>query len=164
MWSKPDMDFAVDACLSACGGVCRAAGEYFSVKFPNSILARDDVHINELELLAITLGLKLWAGKVQGKRCLVFTDNTTSAILLASGYARNKFSQQCMREICFVCAQNDVMVRGIHIAGARNRLPDYLSRRFLDHRFMTRFEHATKGLNLREVPVLPVHFDFSCPW
>ncbi len=162
-WSQPDVDFAVDACLSGSGGFNKRTGDYFHTEFPPSV-AEKMLAINELELLTIVVALKAWAPLCNKKRVMIFTDNETSAILLKTGAARNRFSQACLREICYLCAKNHMILRGTHISGASNRAPDFLSRWHLDKVYRSKFRALVKGVKVREIQVTPEMFEFSAPW
>lgn len=124
-WSNPDAVLATDSCLVGCGGVTES--QFFHSTFPEAI-ARQGLHINALELLTLTVALKLWGSTLIGKRILVFCDNMASVQVLNSGASRDLFSQACLREVCWFAARYQFEVRGKHLPGVSNRLPDLLSR------------------------------------
>ena len=124
-WSSPDSIFSVDACLTGCGGTCGTG--FFHSGFPQFILDLK-LHINALELLTISVAIKLWGHLWKGKRIMIYTDNMTSAVVLKSGRTRDPFLLSCLRENSFVCAQGEFEVRAIHLPGLENRAADALSR------------------------------------
>ena len=61
---QPDDEFAMDSCLTGCGGV--SGREYFKAVFPPFIQDLQ-LHINALELLTIVIPLRIWGHKFKGK-------------------------------------------------------------------------------------------------
>ena len=122
--------------MTGLGG--RSGGEYFHSEFPSCIL-QQKLHINELELLSVTVALKLWGDNWKGKRIIVFCDNMVSVRVLNSGFTRNKFLQSCMREIAFLSALGEFELKGVHILGVDNRECDLLSRWNLSEHFRHEF-------------------------
>lgn len=159
-WSKPDEFVACDACLQGCGGL--STEEYFHTTFPSAIL-KQDLNINALELLTIVICLKLWAHKLKGKRLVVNCDNLASVTVLNTGACRNTFMQSCLREICFLCAINECQVRGRHIPGSENRIPDLLSRWNVEQN-RSEFDRLTKQGVWFPVFVPNHYFEFSHDW
>ena len=65
-WESPDWCFSTDSCLVRCGGWAQFnqnGGEAFTLQFPEWIMKRPDIHINEKELLVFTIALKVWKEK-----------------------------------------------------------------------------------------------------
>jgi hypothetical protein len=92
-------------------------------------IIQQNLHINALELLSIIVCLKLWGQK--GKKICIQCDNMVSVLVINQGKSRSCFLQECLREICFICAVKECELRAIHIDSSDNRLPDMLSRRSL---------------------------------
>jgi hypothetical protein len=160
-WTVPDGMFACDACLLGCGGwMC---GEYFHCVFPASI-RQLQLHINCLELLTIMVCVKVWGRLFSGKRIKVLCDNMTSVSALNSGAIRNTFMQKCLREICFIAATFEFDIRGAHIQGIDNRLPDLLSRWTLHDSYGEQFRAQTRQFVLHEVHVDDNMFQFLHDW
>ncbi len=157
-WSVPDYTFASDACLVGCGGV--AGNEYFHSSFPEFITSQE-LHINALELLSIVVCLKIWGNRWKGLRILIYCDNLVSVTVINSGRTRDSFLQNCLREICFLCASFECQVRAIHLPGVDNRFPDMLSRWDLDPSIASVFPSMFQGL---ERFVDPNLFSFSHSW
>ena len=62
---SPQTVFTTDACVTGIGGICDM--KYFHKKIPQFILQIKGIHIAHLELIAVMVGLKLWAPKLQGR-------------------------------------------------------------------------------------------------
>ena len=60
-WDAPDTIIQTDSCLQSCGGY--SLGEAFTAKFPKWLKKLSNVHINELELLAFVISVKIWREK-----------------------------------------------------------------------------------------------------
>jgi len=125
-WLSPDSVVSTDACLKGGGGWLE--GEFFSTEFPSWLLALD-WHINSLELLTLLLALRLWCPLFRGKKILIYCDNSASVIVLNSGRGKDKTMLMLLREIALLCAENECMIKAVHLPGVDNRLADRLSRR-----------------------------------
>ncbi len=136
-WSQPDEIFAMDACLEGCGG-WNSNRQFFHTPFPVDILQKG-LHINALELLTIIVAYKICGHQWAGKCLLVKCDNEASVTVMNSGKSKDYFMQACLRELAFVCATHKVEIKGIHIPGVSNRVPDILSRWNLDPRYQNEF-------------------------
>ena len=108
-WVGPNALFSTDACLIGAGGWSQ--GEFFHTEFPVNIRFQSGVSINELEAVAIMLGLKLWGHKVAGRKFLVQCDNNNAVLAINSGRSRNVFMQKVLREIFYLTALNDSFIR-----------------------------------------------------
>ncbi len=160
-WSEPDAVLATDACLAGCGGV--SGGCFFHATFPEAI-SKQGLHINALELLTLTVALKLWGPQLKGERIVVLCDNMASVQVLNSGASRDQFSQACLREVCWHAARHQFEVRGRHIPGVSNRLPDLLSRWTLGDRIQQEFMSLTANSGLEETVLSEELFSFSHDW
>ena len=63
-WSEPDQLCATDACLVGAGTF---ADSCFHCEFPDFI-RKENLHINNLELLTIVVAVKLWGGSVERQK------------------------------------------------------------------------------------------------
>ena len=93
-WDAPDSVIQTDSCLEACGGWSH--GEAFTVKYPVWLKRNTEIHINELELLAFIIVVKVWSEQIQNRNVLAYSDNETTVEIVGSGHARNKFAQACL--------------------------------------------------------------------
>ena len=160
-WSEPDAVFASDACLTGCGAWYD--GQFFHKEFPEFITSQK-LHINALELLTIVVALKVWGDSLKGCRIRLMCDNQTSVIVMNAGRSRDKFLQSCLRELCYLAAKYECELRGEHIPGIDNRLPDLLSRWGLGAQFQAEFNERTQGLDAKECIVDNGLFRFSHVW
>ena len=126
-WVKPDKIMMTDACFIGIGGW--SDKEFFSTDVPREIQQMDNVEINEIECLATLLGMKKWGHKCTNKRLLVRCDNEVTVTVIKSGRAKNSFTNACLRELAWVAAKHNCMVKAAHLPRAKNELSDWLSRR-----------------------------------
>ena len=161
-WEAPDSKFATDTCLTSLGGWSH--GSYFRGDFPDWILSNSSVHINELEIMAIIVGLKIWGEKCRNRNCLIYCDNKVTVDVINSGSAKNHFTQACLREICYLTAKLNAMIKVVHLEGISNRIPDSLSRWNLGKKYQDRFLQLTAGQETNRVYLNQRMFEFSNSW
>ena len=157
-WAVPDEVFATDACLLGCGGWSEDR-RYFHSPFPDTI-CKQSIDINGLELLTIIIACKVWGRGWKGKRMLVHCDNMVSVIVMNTGKTSDLFLQACLREIAFLAATREFEIRGVHIPGVSNRVPDALSRWDLDDKFPPLFRSLVGPEPVFEVDVHTGLFEF----
>ena len=126
-WSSLDSVIATVACLVGCGGYCKTLGYFFHTKYPDDIL-QHHFDINMLELLTISVALKLWGHALKGQRIQVYCDNLVSVYVINTGRARHNNLIACLREIAFICATSEIQLKAVHISSKSNRWADFLSR------------------------------------
>ena len=160
-WSEPDAVISCDACLDGAGGWFE--GSYFHAQFPKFIKDQH-LHINALEMLTLTVALKLWGRHLVRKKILMYCDNWSSVVVAQTGKARDKFLQACLREIVFTQARHGFEVKFRHIEGEKNRTPDLLSRWYLHDSFQAEFFKKHGKDNPKEVFVYEGLFEFSHKW
>ena len=158
-WSAPDVVFSVDSCLSGCGGWSN--GEYFHSEFPKWVVENSEVFINELEALALIVGLKIWKNKSMNRNILIYCDNQVTVDIVNTGKARNKFAQQSLREICWITAKNN---SGCAPDSGENRKFDLLSRWHLGVQFRDRLIEEMRQWNLVHKIVEESMSEFSHKW
>ena len=162
-WSTVNSIIATDACLSGCGGFNFLSGEYFHAVFPSHI-QHAEWSINELELLAIMVALKIWSAQLKAERFKIHCDNTTAVAAMNLSRVRNKNLQACMREISYLAAISEFEVLVVHVEGTSNILPDLLSRWHLGQSHRDRFEMLTQDMSTSEVYVSTDTFSFTGEW
>ena len=59
---------------------------------------------------------------------VIYCDNVTTVQVINTLKSHSDRMLSLMREIAFVCAQANVEIKAVHIAGQDNWLPDWLSR------------------------------------
>ena len=127
-WQDISQIWTTDACSNGCGGWCLKTKEYFHSPFPNYIQNDKDIYINELECLALVIALKKWGNLIMGKRALVMSDNEVTVTTVNMGRARNSFTQKCLREITYLTAKKNALLKVKFIKGKNNEISDSLSR------------------------------------
>ena len=161
-WSRLGALFTTDACLTGARGW--SSGDYFHVEFPKWMVDREDININELECMTTVLALKAWGYKFARKQIVIRSDNETTVSIINSGRARNEFAQGCLREICFLAAKNNCVVRAIFLRGRLNSWADMLSRQHLNPLLKQRFLEETRHLNVKQTKIPDSWFRFSHDW
>ena len=137
-WSSPDEILESDATLTGCGGWFSERREFFHVEFP-SFLLELDLHINQFELLAVMICIKLWSSHFVNKNILLKCDNQTTVSVLNSGSSKDSFLQKCLREILYYAARFNFEVKAVFFPGVENRTADLLSRWHMDSSFKNLF-------------------------
>lgn len=162
-WSEVNSVIATDACLTGCGGFNFVSNQFFHAVFPVEVL---EAHwsINELELLAVMVALKVWSQQLRAERFRIHCDNTTAVAAMNLSRMRNKNVQACMREIAYWAAVGEFEVSVVHIEGARNTLPDLLSRWHQGDHFRRQFCQLTHSSEAVEVLIRPEDFQFTGQW
>ena len=104
-WDRSDLIFSSDTCLTGCGS-WHYLGERrpmaFHAKFPTLITRMAEAHINDLELLALIVSIKKWDKGVKDCNILAYCDNQVTVEVINKEAAKNRFTQACMREICYL--------------------------------------------------------------
>ena len=162
-WSHPDEVVACDACLDGCGAWFPGKLQYFHMQFPEYVLALS-LSINALELLTIVVTAKVWGKSWRGQRIVVHCDNQVSVMVMNTGRCHNKFLQACLRELEFLAARHEFEIRGNHIPGITNRIPDALSRWHIGPQYENQFLELVGDLNVNEVFVYDKLFEFAHDW
>ena len=125
-WDAPDSIFSSDACLKSCGGW--SEGEAFKADFPKWLIQKSEVHINELELITFIVALKIWKDRIENRNVLAYCNNEVSVEVVNLGRANKHFTQACLREICYLTAKANTVIKLVHISSEANRISDYLLR------------------------------------
>lgn len=161
VYSPPDQVLSTDACLTGCGALCDDS--YFHSPFPTPILEQD-LDINCLELLTVTVAIKLWGHKWRGLSIQIFCDNSISVLAINTGATRNDFMASCLRELWLWCARYEILLRAQHLPGIDNRLADYLSRWHIRPAYYSQKFHTVLGHSSTEVSIENDIFEFQCTW
>ena len=161
-WIGPNILFSTDASLTGLGGW--SDGEFFSSPFPVYFTHYLNLHITELEALAVMVGIKIWAFKASGSNFLLQCDNQATVTILNTGRTRNIFIQKVVREIHHICALNDCHFRAVHIPSNQNRISDALSRAHNSSYFRSKFQKIVRGWTTHNITLNSTHFTFTNPW
>ena len=146
-WTAPDVVFTTDSTLSGCGGLTDA--EFFHTTFPEHIIA-EKCSINALEILAVTVAVRLWGNLYAGKKVLIYCDNEQAVVAINTGKTRDTFVGSCVRQLWLETSLYGFQLKAVHLPGVENRLADSLSRWHLSPYYAALFLQATDGLNLSE--------------
>ena len=159
-WIQPDGLISCDACLDGCGGW--SEGQFFHARFPPWI-ARAQWHINALELLTLTVSLKVWRDKIRRKKFQVLCDNMATVIVISTGKSKDPLMQACLRELVWILATNEAEIRVSHITTDQNRIADILSRWDLMSDAKGKLIEVVGG-ECEEITVSEDQFRFSHDW
>ncbi len=72
-----------------------------SIVFPEYIVDLAG-HINGLEMVTLTIAIKLWCSKLSLTRLTHLCDNVATVAVVNSGHSKDSFLQACLRELCVI--------------------------------------------------------------
>ena len=158
-----NLRFCTDASPHGIGGFYD--GRFFHATYPQFI-TQQSLHINALEILAVTVSVKLWALILPRQRIVVHTDNKNTELAINSGNSRVPFSQACLRELWLYAARHDFEISACHIPGSRNVIADCLSRWHSGNFYQQQFYDTVLPLygSVIEDVCSEELFSFQCPW
>ena len=162
-WQQPGNLWSTDASLTGVGGFSFTNNEFFHMKVPEKIW-KQGLHINEIECWAVLLALKKWGKNMNRKKCLAFCDNEVTVKIINSGRASNKFAQKCLREIAYLCAKHNTLIKVIFWPGNKNVISDSLSRWHLGGEHRKNFINYTKYRKTKQVYISPRDVEFTNDW
>lgn len=157
----PGVELSSDCNLRACGGVWK--NEYFHTLFPEEVLLVTS-HISQLELFTVILTLKLWGQHIAGKKIHFHCDNQAAVQCVNSGKTKDRFMQQCLREVAYLAAIGNYEVRMSYISTVDNKIPDALSRWYDSSEYRREFRRLTAGTRMVQRRLTRIHFQWSCSW
>ena len=155
---QPDAIMATDASKKGFGGI--TGQQYFRGRFP---VKWQDKNIAELEMRAVLVALKIWAGRLEKLYFWVQVDNEAVATVINSGGARDPVLQDALREIALLAAKYQFMIKAKHISGVSNRIPDWLSR-WHEPEARKAFREFAKDKSLNRCKVTNHHLYFNNKW
>ena len=120
-----DQWLASDSSLIGAGAI--HGKEYFHYKFPEFVLTITQ-NIVQRELLAVVIAIKLWAKDLHGRMIRFSTDNQNALFAINKGRTRDPFMLCCIRELAWVCAEHQIMIKACYVNTKLNKIPDALSR------------------------------------
>ena len=150
-----DRVMATDSNLEGYGGI--SGQEYFRGKFPAELKGKN---IAILELWAVLIGLRLWSKKFKGYYFWIHVDNEAVATILNTGASKQEEMQSLLREIAYIAAQNQFVIKAKHIMGVTNRIPDWLSR-WKEPQARRNFRAYAKEKSLKQLKVLDKHLQLK---
>ena len=90
-----------------------------------------ELHINALELKAVSLGFQSLCRKVSHEGIKILSDNTTTvAYLNHGGGTKSTICNKISKEVWSCCEKQNVWLLSTHIPGVQNCVADYESRHF----------------------------------
>ena len=161
-WSHPDEVFSRDALLKMCGGWLKP--DFFKAHFPEHYKKVQNIHINEFELLAILVALRVWSSRIKNQNLLAYSDNQCTVEIINTGKAKNKFAQRCLWEIVWILASNNACLKLVHISSECNRIPDILSCWWEGQEQQQRYQVFTAGIKTVETLIEPELFNIWHKW
>ena len=102
--------------------------EWFIGDWPDEFVEKRNVHINFLELYAVTVGIMLWLQKYRNKNIVIFCDNMSVIHMLNKGVSKCKSCMVLLRLITLKSMQCNTMISAKHISTDLNIYSDLLSR------------------------------------
>ena len=115
-----------DACNEGAGVFFK--GQWYYINWAGDFPNISKLHINYKEVMAIILGLELFAPSLANSEVTVVTDNTAAKGILNKGRSRNKFVMSWLRRLFWLCTYFNIAFRVIHLPGTLNQIPDAVSR------------------------------------
>ena len=86
------------------------------------------MNINVLELIAVLLAMRRWSYCLINCRVILYCDNLQVCYNLAKDKTKNDLSNQCLRDIFWICISNNIYISPSYIPSSANIYADYLSR------------------------------------
>lgn len=115
-----------DACNEGAGG--SFGGDWFYLNWSQDWPQADNFHINEKEVLAVTLSAFRWAPFWRNKRIIIFSDNSVTVAALNKGTCRNDAIMKCIRNLFWLSATFNFHLTARHLPGILNIAADSASR------------------------------------
>ena len=123
LWLQDNME--INSRLTSDTSLERGSGihnkEYFHVKFVEFIMSVTS-HIAQRELLMVLITLKLWAPQLSGKVVRINTDSQWVMNAINNSRTQDKFMLVCLRDIAWIGAKYQILLRASHISSRANQL------------------------------------------
>lgn len=123
--SNPQAVFT-DACSEGGGG--HWGEDWFYCNWSIDLPLVSSLHINEKEILAVTIAAERWAHLWENQRILIFSDNSATVCSINKGTSRNPFLMQCIRHMFWLSVVFNFRLTCRHIRGELNTRADLISR------------------------------------
>ena len=85
-------------------------------------------HINEKEVIAVTLAAYCWCPLWRNKRIIIYSDNSVTVSALNKGTCRNSEIMRCIRSLFWLSARYNFHLTARHLPGIQNIAADGASR------------------------------------
>ena len=123
--TQVDCLMASDASLI--GGRTTCGKEFFHFKFSENIIKNTN-NIAQRELYTIVVAVKMWKSELKRKIVRFSTDSQVAMYAINKGNTNDNFMLNCLRELTWICAENEILLKASYINTKVNTLPDTLSR------------------------------------
>jgi hypothetical protein len=129
-----ELQFWTDASLDGYGACFNTPDgpQFFGGLWSDFGVDTSEMHISELEMLAVGMAVHQWGQYLAQRRVLIRVDNEACVHTLASGRCRDPGMMVCMREMFFTMAKDSFLLRAKHIGTKDNVLADAASRSEMD--------------------------------
>ena len=117
LWTCPDVVFTTDSSLTGCGGL--TDDQYFHRRFPEFVL-KQQLPIHVLEILAVTVAVRIWGRLYAGQRIQLYCDNSSSVLAINTGRTRDRFVGDCVRQLWLEVAKYDFQIKAVHLPGVQS--------------------------------------------
>ena len=115
-----------DSCNLSGGAFCE--GDFVYVNWEKDYPSMKDMHINYKEAAMAALSVIKWGPSFRNKTIILYTDNTTAACVINKCSAKNKTLMLLLREMFWVSAIYNFVVKARFLAGRFNVVADCISR------------------------------------
>ncbi|VDI50863.1 Hypothetical predicted protein [Mytilus galloprovincialis] len=110
-----------DACKEGGGGFFGC--DWFYTNWENDFPVVKNLHINELEALAVVLAAQRWGKDWENKRVVIFSDNMTTVACLNKCTSRSKILMSYLRDLFWLSATYNFHITAVHVPGKVPLLP-----------------------------------------
>ena len=115
-----------DASNEGAGG--SFGGDWFYLNWAQDWPHAAHFHINEKEVIAVTLAAFRWAPFWRNKRILIYSDSSVTVAAINKGTCRNDTVMKCIRNLFWLSATFNFHLTARHLPGIENTAADSASR------------------------------------
>ena len=106
----------------------RLGGDWFYFNWSVDWSETNEFHINEKEIIAVTLAAYRWGPLWQNKKVIIHSDNTVTVSCLRKGSSSNSIITKCLRSLFWLSAMFNFHLQAKYIPGVFNEAADSASR------------------------------------
>ncbi len=115
-----------DACHT--GGGAMYKGDWFYVSWEKDFCLPKNTHINDLELITMTLAARRWGHLWSNRTVVLHSDNTFTVFVARKCSTRSVLGSECLRELSTLALEFNFNYQTEHIKGILNVWADSISR------------------------------------